>query len=715
MLSDASFLTPVAQATEPRPDFKRALAGVGDKLRREAHDFFMDFTGTEAPDGRAYQAGDVVEYTTPDGVRRTGSLMHPHSDYEWMVQVDEGTQHIVPQVELSPSDKTPRHVRRVAARSALSKTSSWRDRRAPEKRPDGTTLFTLDVGMQKVSESEVLAYAAARGYEAVDMGQSGPMLRVIAQELPIDQPKDNTRGQSPGIETEEIQGTGVTASPGDCATTQSVAAALRDLDGPSEEVAAQLQAKWPDEDLRHFARLLGRSDLVGHLKAQPPPPGSLSIVEDYDDGQLSLTASSGPWLQLEEQGFMLGALDDTGKLQTRAYTVPHQYLTARGKVTATLSPDVVPLSGHFEYDVETDELRRYVYTASGVEGPYSSGLGPLPTREDFPSGDTDGDYVVKAESGCEPEVEVEAADKRTKNYYKDYYGPEYGDKATRDIPRRKPRKKAQMANAETIRQTLVSESVRRPEVAKAVAKAIAAELIQNPALLGQSTQAVLMSAINNPSNRHQRLLYRMMRQTNQRNLVVDQGSGLEPAEVPNTAPSPRTGPPPLVKATPELVDAYLVLLLQERGYDFEQLSDSDKDQFRQEVRGWPEFNTWAREQRQRTSQLHNKQKSLGHMQEPLIDQVSRQGTYLCMRLVWDPEETEGMSDNNVRHWVTSFVKGVATRKDEFPDFGTIGRPQFVDFDPEAGLARVMIRSSNGRNFPTETFDVEGRDNDYLNT
>ena len=78
-LSDAKFLTTEPVAEEPRPNFKQALAGVGDKFRRDAGDYFLGFTGTPLAEGQTepWAVGDIVEYETPDGVRRCGQLLRP--------------------------------------------------------------------------------------------------------------------------------------------------------------------------------------------------------------------------------------------------------------------------------------------------------------------------------------------------------------------------------------------------------------------------------------------------------------------------------------------------------------------------------------------------------------------------------------------------------------------------------------------------------------
>jgi len=73
--------------------------------------------------------------------------------------------------------------------------------------------------------------------------------------------------------------------------------------------------------------------------------------------------------------------------------------------------------------------------------------------------------------------------------------------------------------------------------------------------------------------------------------------------------------------------------------------------------------------------------------------------YIFMELAWDPEYLEDMSDQNIQQQVISYVKGLESNK-EFHDFGIMGRVRIVDFDKDAGVARIKVRCSETRGVPT---------------
>jgi hypothetical protein len=772
-LTDENFLFPAEREEAPRFDFRTALRGVGDPMRRAGHDFFSDFDGTPVPDsGEPFRVGDTVEYVTPDEVRRVGTLLRPHDEQNWLVQVDEGLQHIVPHSELQPSMRTPRHAQRARAQAALQRTSDWKMRRQPEAREDGTTLLTIDVGHGRVAEAEVEAYVRNAGYEPRDASRSGNLLRVIAQDLPQPSPSEPDRGAEPGLHREEIEGTGM-------------------------------------------------------------PEGKQV------------------WSALEAAGFQLGAMIDDGAVITRSFTVPHKYLTPAGRVTASLSVDCSPISGHFEYSPSDDTLRRFVYTAEGtVEMPYSSGTGPQSTREDYSGGFADGDYVVKAESEAEHQMDAaesrgdmttEAADKKTKKYYKKYYGP-YGEKLTRDIPRRVKKdselaeafrstanraptpeemtairaictagvvswlspRHAQKVEARDLVKTLLNAAGQNLAIKKQLDRIVLKQIGTDPqAFLGRVDPTIypriLYSEVTGGES--QRQLMKLYRQ-NQDQRPADFGSpedfqeGGSPAapgrqvdpsqgpsfgervrdtargigdavksRIPGTQqhqdrlvqqveeddyqdelarsqvePSPQRAPaaparqpaprsdtvrdsgPPAAAAQgsgTSRAEAEALLAQTDIG---ESLAPAAKEQAIQQImkQGPDAFKSKtgvlaraaaAGDKAPAPAGAHNRQKPLGHQVRPKLDRITAQGQYLCIDLVWDPEECRGMSSGNIRHNVVTWMKGLATLKEDHPDLGTIGKPKFKLFDPEAGLARLLVRSSEGRSFPQELFEVEGRDND----
>lgn len=73
--------------------------------------------------------------------------------------------------------------------------------------------------------------------------------------------------------------------------------------------------------------------------------------------------------------------------------------------------------------------------------------------------------------------------------------------------------------------------------------------------------------------------------------------------------------------------------------------------------------------------------------------------YIFMDIGWNPADFESLSPQNVQQQVISFVKGLESNK-EFHDFGVLGRIRIVDFDSDAGVARVKVRSSETRGVPT---------------
>ena len=73
-----------------------------------------------------------------------------------------------------------------------------------------------------------------------------------------------------------------------------------------------------------------------------------------------------------------------------------------------------------------------------------------------------------------------------------------------------------------------------------------------------------------------------------------------------------------------------------------------------------------------------------------------------------------MTDAGTRHNIISWLKGLATLKEEYPNLGFLGKPRFKSFDPDAGLAEIMVRSSEGNSFPIETHEVEATDNETRN-
>lgn len=705
--SDAKFLNPLPVADEPRPDYARALAGVGDKLRRAAGDFFTSFTGTPLPPHQdsGFEPGDTVEYTTPDGVHRVGELESGRRDNCWNVRVDEGLVHIVPQTELRPSLRTPRHAYRSRVQAALRRTSSWSMRRRPEPQNDGTVLLTVDVGHGKVAEDEVTAFAQREGYAALDAAREGGLLRIVAQEQP--KPSEPTGGEEPGLESEEIQGTGI---PHSAQVDPSIAE-------PTYEYKCK-QCGTRVDDL----------DAAEHDKC--PDCGA---SDPWREAPLSF------WAQLQSEGYELGAVFDEGHKHTRRFTVPHRYVTPRGKVTAKLQDGVAPLSGYFEYYPAANTLRKFVYTAEGaIEMPYASGTGPESVRENEDA--EDGDYIVKAKG-----------DEKAKKYYKKLWGPAAkhvratfervaGRPATDDevaamlrVVAYGPRtvRTAQMTSGVDIVNDLMTEARDNPKLRAKLNSLVIEGLSSNPAkMLNAIDSTVYPRIIFTMLQQNERKVTRLHKRYVDRNrMPSDTGKGRfedEPSTTPlgdpelphepelgELAPQQEQQPQSRARQQPQQqpqqpAQAQARQYLMRKAPEFKDMEPRAQDfLIKQLLQDPPPDFAPTAPKRSASAQVRAAQA----LMQARLDRLSAQGSYLCARVVWDPDDCAGMSDGNIRHAVVTWLKGVATRKEEFPDLGVIGRPRFKSFDPDAGIAELLVRSSEGKNFPQEVMQVEGKDND----
>lgn len=619
-LRDDAFLQEVPLAEEPRPDFKQALRGIGDPMARQG--FWEGFSGAPVhEDHGPFKVGDVVEYVTPDQVKRVGSLLRPYDDAHWLVQVDANEQHIVPLVELQPSLKTPRHAQRAEAKAALQRTSTWSLRRQPETRADGTVLLTVDTGHAKAAEAEVRAFAAQYGLEAVDMSQEHNLLRIVAQA--VDSPPEN---QEPGLETEEIEGTG------------KIAQTDPHVEEPSGEY--------------HCSKCGEHAD---------------ALDEDFDFekgcpcGGQWMPEYERHWAQIQKEGYQLGATVEDEHSITRAFRVPHRYITPDGKHTDRVAAANVPYTGHFELNKSTGVLKKVVYAQ--VEPPYSSGTGPESTREDY-EGD-DGDYIVKA-------------------------------------------KQAQKVSVADIVKTVVGNmSAVGDEVHQVLRSVLTvpdpAEFIQS---LGEGALPRLLGRVasGRAGRGPQQTLFRAYRNlvSEGRREYHDPEQVNAPAQAP-AAPAP-AAPAPAAPASPQQDEEDIPDVLPPPPAPPAPPGQRTTLENRGDTVRIPL-------QRQGQAGMHNRQKPLGHQIRPKLERVSAQGQYLCIDIVWDPENTTGMSDGNIRHNVITWLKGLATLKEEHPDLGFLGKPRFKSFDPDAGMARLLVRSSEGRSFPQEVVEVAGEDND----
>lgn len=82
-----------------------------------------------------------------------------------------------------------------------------------------------------------------------------------------------------------------------------------------------------------------------------------------------------------------------------------------------------------------------------------------------------------------------------------------------------------------------------------------------------------------------------------------------------------------------------------------------------------------------------------------VDEQSMSGAYLKLTVKWDADhEAADRSSAGLQHAVLSFVKGLESQK-EFKDIGFLGQISFDEFDPEAGLAVVSVRTQKPGDAP----------------
>lgn len=787
MLRDDTFLTPEPVAEEPRPDFKRALAGVGDKLRREAGDFYMEFTGLPlAPTAEAFQVGDVVEYTTPDGVVRTGSLRRAHDESSWQVQVDDREVHIVPQLELRPSARTPRHAHRAQVKAALKSTETWRLRRAPEVTDaDGKRVaLTIEVGSERISDDQVMAYAANLGYEALEASREGPLLRVLAEvHLPEPSPSEPSRGAQPGLEREEIEGTGM---PEGHAVWSHLRAAGYQLgaiqdDGDLQVASFTVPRRYIDAQQRVTATLSDDcTPLAGYFELNTTN-GELTRFVHTADGTVEAPYSSGAGPQSTRRNY-------PGGFEDGDYVV---------------KADSEHDAGRGEWATPADYARDHE-RAHGKPPPQMTG----PSQDERAKQERKDKKRQRREPPPQPWMTAEAADSKAKRYYRNYYGP-YGKQLTRNIPRRKRSedevvraflinagrkpsaaelesclqvlasdatglaafvRQAQMVPARDIVQQLISAGETNEDLKKQLDRAVLSVITQDPsavlsALDETAYPRLLYGALQGPKGRRLLRMYR--------DIASESGSGAGPDLGDRALFAPADAP------AGEVTEADARAYLEAQGGDFRGMPEQMQKQMIQETMNNPPADLRPsvpaappaggplmqvprprkrKTMRERAKELgrgirdrlpgqqrdidrmvqrveqdeaaeeearsqilpprrsaaagqHNRQKALGLTVRPKLDRVTSQGTYLCIRMVWDPDMCEGMSDQNIRHHLETWMKGFTTLKDEYPDFGFIGQVKFKSFDPIAGMAELLVRSSEGKNYPTETHEVEGKDND----
>jgi len=322
-----------------------------------------------------------------------------------------------------------------------------------------------------------------------------------------------------------------------------------------------------------------------------------------------------------------------------------------------------------------------------VEAPYSQGGGPLPTREDDPGGYEDGDYVVKA------------VDRKTKDYWKNYYrDTNYGEKLTRDIPRKKydtkgrKKKAADEVSKKDIVNGLMRFADRDPDLESKLSKMMGKFLSNDPkALLDRIDPTI-----------YPKVLFGMLStSTFGPKLKKEFGSRTtreERVDLGESQPQPKPKPQP----QPD-VDKMRNFLV-EQGVDVI-TPDSPDRLVKQVYEQYMQQGGGTRRQSKLRPVIADRvrgKEPLGNVPRMNIARMTAQGGYLCLRITWDPEV-----DPAKRNDVETFIKSVSSHKEDYPDIGFIGKPAFKMFDPEAGVAEVLVASSRGKDYPQEFFEVGG--------
>lgn len=92
-----------------------------------------------------------------------------------------------------------------------------------------------------------------------------------------------------------------------------------------------------------------------------------------------------------------------------------------------------------------------------------------------------------------------------------------------------------------------------------------------------------------------------------------------------------------------------------------------------------------------------KQEHASHMCFEVEDSFVK-GNYLHLEISWEEDEKRGSA--SVKNMLKSFVKGLESKK-EFVDYGVLGQVNIVEFDGDACVATVMVKSSRPGVAPTK--------------
>lgn len=383
-LKDTFLTAPAAVAqAEPKAD-RKALRALGAEQHAKA--------GLTSG-GAAFKTGDDVTYTTPDGVQRCGAVVQAGKNPdEWVVQLDPTTYNLVPTHELRRAVPA-----RAAVKALLSPKSQLRETRNAVDLGDGIASLMFDYGHAALpSDDDVLNYVAAKyGYQGriidADDSKHGKLIVRVSSKV-----------EAPGLNTEEIEGTGKIGG---------------DESGPTQA---------EQDALVHAA-----TKSVGFLAGRNPEyQFDVTSTELYakPDGRVACRAT-----------FVLLSRDGDNR-----FFEGH-------RVTAVLSDSAAPATGYVEVVAGMDGFVAKAFTVAGetplatvglvtTAAPYDAGDGPLSTHEDEPAGFENGSYVIKAEDlgGIVTEADIDADGARIPLQQIDYrrekqrYDEQRGDQAKDD-------------------------------------------------------------------------------------------------------------------------------------------------------------------------------------------------------------------------------------------------------------------------------------------
>lgn len=804
-IRDDVFLNAASEpkTVEPRRRLSAAdvalLRGVGDRDFRSAQDT-LQAAGLIDDDTTVFTAGKQVEYTTPDGVVRTGAVVKQAAADSWLVSVDDNTYNIVPTAELRIA--APAKLDANALRAAVQKTvtSSLREHRAVEARGnDLSVVLAYNVG-QRPADDDVAAYVAANydGARVLDVAdtQPGKLALMITHEAAV--PAIPAQERSPGLAAEELEGdaTNTPLATVTAAITTLAAELPHTVHVTSTErfvAADKTQAVRANFELlaADDSKLFLRDNELTTEDTTVPAVGYIDSVTKTArlygaDGEFALVAAlthtanpvlaAATWL-IEHPAVVASIVE--------AYPAVRDFV--QGDVTLESAKKLVE-------EIGPDVVSTFMKHAGGADV-YQSGHGPQSIHENEESGFEDGSYVITAADlnrtaaptgpaydyrkekakwdethpdsatddnkakerrkqlnkersqrheeefapqGASPATDEEdgdvrevlvpptnpdfkqqimAVDQTTKDYYKEYFGDIFGDALTGDVPRKKH--KAQMGGVPIIQAVsglaslATSNDKVRADVGAALrnylsrgSKASLVDTLMRVDTSNQLLPKLIYAAFSDPqSSKEMSKVY------------IDHRKSMPIGELPPAQENAEKAKDDAAAAKPadpfKVEDTSAVGQLAQQEFEPVEMTPGQSAQFgpgaetQQPAGQLPAAGPGVRQFDPETQQwfdragsaLNAGRKRRANLLSCMrMTDVVRDGDYIAATVVWDPDKCQGMSTGNVRHSVISFVKGEATKK-ESHDYGVIGRPVIMMFDPEAGMADVRFRSSESRAVP----------------